>query len=166
MSLIRHKSSKYISVILAVLIIGIAGYVIYGLFSDNNSTIGQSENGYRVDKEPIINRFPKLGNFEKCYWKADTIGKNSRLSAPAPSSYWMKGFVILNSKELDTFKSQYKWLDVENSWKPSLDADILKVQSLKWSYSEDFNNYIKSSSYVGKFYLDVENGIVFFDVQK
>ena len=52
------------------------------------------------------------------------------------------------------------------NWSPSLDDAFLNVDSFDWTYSEDFNNYVMSSDYVGKFYLDLENGIIFFDVQK
>lgn len=163
MSLIKQKSSdKYVILIIVLLISGVLGYTVFSMIGKDNSTIVKTENGYRVDKEPIKNRFPKLGQFEKCYWKADTVGE----SGIGPSAYWMKGFVLLNSKDFDAFKAKYKWSNVENGWTPSLDANILKIQSFKWSYSREFDNYIKSSSYVGKFYLDFQNGIVFFDVQK
>ncbi|OPX44460.1 hypothetical protein CLHUN_17590 [Ruminiclostridium hungatei] len=162
MNLIKRKSSRYILLIVAFLIIGVVGYTLYSMVADTNSTIGKTENGYRVDKDPITSRFPNVGQFDKCYWKADTIGK----SGVGPSSYWMKGFVVLKREDFEAFKTQYKWLDVESGWKPSLDTSILNIQSFKWSFSTEFDNYIKSASYVGKFYLDLENGIVFFDVQK
>ncbi len=162
MNFIKHKSSRYIVLIVALMIIGIAGYTVYSMVSGGSNETGKTENGYRVDKEPITNRFSKLGQFDKCYWKADTVGKSSA----GPSPYWMKGFVILHSEDFETFKSQYKWRDVESGWKPSLDAGILNIQPYKWSYSAEFDNYIKSANYVGKFYLDLENGIVFFDIQK
>lgn len=118
--------------------------------------------GYRVDKEPIIKRFEGLGNFSKCYWKADIIGKSNF----GPTSYWMKGFVVLNNGDFKKFKEQYKWCDVEGGWGPSLDTKVLEVQDFKWVYNEEFNNFINSSGYIGEFYLDLVNGIVFFDIQK
>jgi hypothetical protein len=163
MDINKSKSSRYIILVVLLLVLGIVGYTLYYcMVADRNSTIGKTENGYRVDKAPINNRFPKLGQFEKCYWKADTIGKSS----VGPSSYWMKGFVVLNNEEYKAFKTQYKWIEVENGWKPSLNAGVLNIKSLKWSFSTEFDNYIKTSDYVGKFYLDLEKGIVFFDVQK
>lgn len=162
-----EKKKKFIISIFIIIAIAISGCVIYNLLQKNNTTsLGKVENGYRVDVEPIKKHFPNLGVVEKVFWKADTIGISKRGSVPAPSSYWMKGFVVINGEEANKLKSKYKWEDMESSWKPSLDTEILKVKSLKWSYSEDFDNYIKSSDYVGKFYLDLKNGIVFFDVQR
>ncbi len=138
------------------------------IINENNSSgqNWQTVNGFRIEKEPIINRFPLLNDFRKCYWKADIIGNNERITVPGPSSYWMKGFVFLYSKEIEKYKTQYKWTDCEENWKPSLDTEILNTEDLNWSYSEDFNNYIKYSNYVGEFYFDIKNGILFFDIQK
>lgn len=44
--------------------------------------------------------------------------------------------------------------------------EILKVNSSKWSYSEDFDSFIKSSDYVGNFYFNLSNGILFFDIER
>ncbi len=158
----KLKTGRYVVVVIALMIIAITGYILYCMVADSTSTIGKTENGYRVDKDPIASRFPKIGQFDKCYWKADTIGK----SGVGPSSYSMKGFVVLKRESFETFRTQYKWLEAESGWKPSQDTDILNMQAFKWAHSAEFDNYIKSANYVGKFYLDLENGIVFFDVQK
>ncbi len=160
------KKKIVISIFIIVVAIAISGCAIYNLFKNNNISLGEVENGYRVDIEPIKKRFPNLVDVEKVFWKADTIETPKRGSVPAPTSYWMKGFVVLKDKEVDTIKSKYKWLDMESSWKPSLDTEILKVKSLKWSYSEDFDSFIKSSDYVGNFYFNLSNGILFFDIER
>lgn len=120
----------------------------------------------RYDKEPLLSRFPLIGNIEKCYWEADVIGKSSLFTAPSPSSYWMKGYIFLSKLDIDNIKSQYKWVSVENDWKPSLDESILNFKSLKWQYSQEYNDYIKPVTFFGKFYLNFEHGIVCFEVEK
>lgn len=139
-----------------------------GLIQYNSNFRGTDNNDdkWRTDKKPIMDRFPNIGNFDNCYWKANTSAENTRLSTPGPTSYWMKGFIILNEKDFDNFKIQYKWNDTSVNWQPLLDTSILQMKSFKWKYSEEFNSKIKSSSYVGQFYLDFENGIIYFDIQK
>lgn len=146
-----------------ILVIVFLSLILYSFFNQSTKSNG---NNWRTEKQPIADRFSILGNFDKCYWKADTIGENSRLSVPGPTAYWMKGFVILSGEDFKNLKEKYKWDDVNVTWEPSLDTKILNIKTFKWTYSEEFNNINKSSGFVGKFYLDLQNGIVFFDVQK
>lgn len=122
------------------------------------------ENGYRIDKQPIIDRFPKLGDFKKCYWMADIIGDTGIMLGP--TSYWMKGFVLINQKKYDTFRKKYKWKNQRSDWEPSLDTDILGKKTFKWAFSADFNNYVITNSYFGYFYLDLKNKIIYFDISQ
>jgi hypothetical protein len=71
--------------VIVALIIVIA--VTIAVISNNNSNIKTNSNEFKDDIKAITNKFPNLGNIEKCYWKADIIGENSRNSSPAPSSY-------------------------------------------------------------------------------
>jgi hypothetical protein len=125
----------------------------------------QTSSGYRIDKEPIKNRFPKLGKFEKCYWKADIIGdKSSRV--PGPTPYWMKGFVFISKESLEDFEKNFSWTPVKENWKPSLGTDILAIDTFEWLISDGFNEFIKPPSFFGNFYLDKVNGIIYFDIAK
>ncbi len=122
------------------------------------------ENGYRIDKQPIINRFPKLGDIKKCYWKEDTSEQSGIMIGP--TSYWMEGFVFINQKKYDAFRKNYKWKNQRSDWEPQLDTDILGKKTFKWAFSEDFNNYMISNNYEGYFYLDLKNKIIYFDIQQ
>lgn len=157
---------KLMQYIVLLIFISAVAIMLYSILDKGNGNMNTNKDEIRTDKEPISSRFPNLGEFNNCYWKADIIDENNRVSVPGPSSYWMKGFIVLNSKEVNSLKNVFKWSAVKSNWKPSLYTNILNLKTFKWSYSEDFNNYIMSASYVGKFYMDLENGIVFFDVQK
>jgi hypothetical protein len=121
---------------------------------------------WRTDKEPIQNRFPNIGDFKKCYWKADLVNKNNRITVPAPTSYWMKGFVYLEESSIETLKNQYNWYRTDKDWKPSYDEPIRKSNTLEWYFSEEYNNYILPSNYFGKLYLNFEYNILFFEVEE
>ncbi len=163
MNPLRHRAVRYVALAAALLAACIAGLALHDpLMYGHNPPIGETQDGYRVDREPLLTRFPRLGPFEKCYWQADIVGK----PGIGPTPYWMKGFVVLDRVEFAAFRTRYQWTDVESGWEPSLDTAILGVQSFRWSYSQAFDSYMHSASWVGRFYLDLENGIVFFDVEK
>ena len=119
---------------------------------------------FKTEQDAITSRFPKIGDFTACYWKADAIG-DSRLSI-GPTPYWMKGFVVLGKDNFEDLKKDFQWVRVDDSWNPSLDVSVLKENSFQWAICKAFDSYVMSSDYVGNFYLDFENGILFFDVQQ
>lgn len=121
---------------------------------------------WQTDKQQISTMFPKLENFDKCLWKIKIL-RDPRFAGP--SSRWTKGFIFLDSETLSKYKAAYKWTDMPDGWKPSLDTEVLKTKELKWSHSDDFDSFVFSSasfSSVGHLYIDVKNGVLFFDVQK
>ncbi|MCL6592120.1 MAG: hypothetical protein K6U80_19505 [Firmicutes bacterium] len=152
-------------VLLMIAFVVITAFLITYYFMNKSGNIKQNTtNGYQTDIEPIRNRFPKLCGIKQVFWKAGLISKTNNV--PGPSSYWMKGFIVLNKEEYVKLAREYKWTMVESSWKPDLNSTILGKNIYRWSFSNDFNEYIKPSSFFGKFYLDLENGIIFFNVEK
>ena len=111
-----------------------------------------------------MDRFPGLGNFIECYWEAEKIGVDTLFSPPAPSSYWMKGYVILEKEVFNDFKKKYKWDLMDREWRPSFHVDAISIESPNWGFSNEFNNYIKTASFMGEFYLEFNNGIIYFEV--
>ncbi|MDQ0114609.1 hypothetical protein [Paenibacillus harenae] len=43
---------------------------------------------YKTDIEPLVSRFPNIGEINDSYWAADTYGGDF-----GPTSYWMKGYI-------------------------------------------------------------------------
>ena len=116
---------------------------------------------YRSDTEPIKKRFPELGNFKKCYWKANTIGRTNF----GPVSYWMKGFVCLEEEKFEEIKNEDLWENKESNWNPEIGTEILNFSEYEWLKSDTFSSKISGSEFIGKFYLDVKNKIIYFDVE-
>lgn len=127
---------------------------------------GETSTEFKTNKDSITGRFPKLGDFQKCYWKGGVIGEVGRYAAPGPTPYWIKGFVVLNDADFQAYKKNYNWTAKESNWSPDLDTAVLGFDTFKWNYSEDFNRFIKPPSFFGKFYLDMEHGVIYFDVTK
>ena len=150
----------------SILIIIIFILVIVQSISNKPNGDFHYENGYRIDQEPIKSRFPELGNFKSCYWKGGSESNNYR-TVPGPSTYWMKGFVVLDSNTFNKFKNNYDWNNMDKNWEPTVGSEVLKIQSFDWRNSEEFDESIFNSSidYVGDFYLDFNNGVVYFDIE-
>ncbi|CAM4472231.1 hypothetical protein [Paenibacillus typhae] len=60
-------------------------------------------------------------------------------------------------------KDAYTWETV--SLKPRLEYDF-KDETQKWSYSSEFDYYIKASNYVGKVYLDLNSDTLYFEIEQ
>jgi len=65
-----NRNIKIFMLILFSIIIlaGAAIFAVGSLSKDN-----KQQEVIRTDKEPIINRFPNIGDFEKCYWKSGVM---------------------------------------------------------------------------------------------
>lgn len=116
---------------------------------------------YRTDMQPLIDRFGKTVNIESCFWKADIIG-NRRLGF---SSYWMKGFIMIDDKTLTEIKNKYHLIKVDLKFEKGMTPAITNFDSFEWKYNKELSHEIAGSSFVGEFYIDVINGILYFDLE-
>ncbi|MNB96837.1 hypothetical protein D3C75_440530 [compost metagenome] len=146
-----HTMQKLISLgVILVLLIGISLYSGY--------SSGQAEISYRTDIKPISERFPNLAGIDKVFWSGSSIGGDF-----GPTNYWMRGYVFLSQAASTALKQDYTW---ENALIiPELQYDF-KGKLQHWSSSEDFDAYIKSSSYAGNFYFDHKRNVLYFDVER
>ena len=116
---------------------------------------------YREDIEPISNRFPLIVGIESCFWKADSIGS----FGIGPSSYWMKGFLVLSDGAGTELTNLYEWEDAEIVFPVGMNPDITGLTNFQWSYSREFSDDVKGSSFVGDFFFDVKMGVIYFDLE-
>lgn len=113
---------------------------------------------YRTDIEPIKSRFPLLTDIHKVYWSSEVISNSF-----GPTSYWMKGYVFLDQTSMTDLKERYSW-ETANI-KPKMKYHF-SGETQKWSYSEEFNNFIKTSNYIGKFYMDLNGDSIYFEIEQ
>ncbi|MFC3800894.1 hypothetical protein [Cohnella sp. GCM10012308] len=114
----------------------------------------------RTHIQPVLDRFPSLEQIDETYWQADSIGENRF----GPSSYWMKGYAYLKSGVAQKFKNSYVWSDVTLTTSFPLVND--EGQEHHWKYSDQFNNDIKSLNYIGNFYFDIQNELIYFEIER
>lgn len=148
----------YTVIILTVIVVAIS-FIVINLTNSTNKSVK-----IRTDKKAITSRFPNIGEFEKCYWKGDVLGKNVNRGVPGPTSYWMSGFVEIDKNKLTTFIEKYKMQQLSESPKLKFKPKNYDESISKWYYSDMFNDYIISPGFTGKFYIDTENSIIYFNV--
>ncbi|MNE38425.1 hypothetical protein D3C80_1323220 [compost metagenome] len=144
------KRKKRILAGITLLLIAALGFTL------NSPT--KHETKYSTDIEPISNRFPNLKNIQRVYWSGKIISDGF-----GPTSYWMRGYVFLDHASIMNLKATYTWEIV--SLKPKLDYDF-HGKTQKWSYSSEFDFFIMSTNYVGKFYLDVNSDTLYFEIEQ
>ncbi len=125
----------------------------------------------RTEKQPLLDRFSLLEDFESCLWQSAVI--SNRSFDIGPTSYWMQGYIVLNKEQFKDFKENYDWKEkdlIVNNEKFSLkngksvpEID-LNLDDCNWTYSDKFNEKILGN-FIGEFYLDLNNKVLFFDVE-
>lgn len=135
--------------------------ILYFYFSIDNIPKVDS-NVTRTEKQPILDRFQKLNNVSRSYWKAGVIGQTNF----GPTPYWMKGILELVKDDALRFSNDFEWEDVPHSWKPSFEVEQINLNDSEWSQSKDFNRYFLPAGYVGTFYLERHKGMIYFEIEK
>lgn len=146
---------KNIIIFFCVITVIVATSILVLSFNSKDESIE-----YKTDIEPIVNRFPNIGEIKNSYWKADTYGRDF-----GPTSYWMKGYIYPVESEVEKFKKSFTW-QLTPDWNPEFESILSISDTQQWAYSEEFNSYIKSSNFIGEFHMDLRNGVIYFDVQK
>ena len=143
---------------IAIFSVGI-GYFLFKTVIGVGLSTAISPDEFRTEIQPITNRFPKLEKVESVYWKAGPIGKNQF----GPDSYWMKGYVYLDKGSISSIKASYDDWEEVNGLKP---LAVAQEHEPQWLFSSEFDRFIRTSTFVGKFYLDANNDVLYFEFER
>lgn len=154
----NKKIIWFIILTVVVLIIGVGGVNVI-----LNSRVAQDleKIEYKTDVQPLINRFGKTIDIESCFWKSDTIGKTNF----GPSSYWMKGFIKISQENLMELKTKHPMMKAEVHFEKGISPYITGFSNFDWKYNKELSREIAGAGFVGDFYLDINNGIFYFDLE-
>lgn len=150
---------KYVIIICGVMFIALIAIIASQTIFQNSEDATDME--YRTDMKPIKDRFPDIPDFSECHWKAHTIGKTSF----GPTNYWMRGFLCLSEKDFQKILTDYEWSADSVVFPNDVNPSITGEGDFNWHSSKDFQSMILRQSYVGSIYLDITNGILYFDVE-
>jgi hypothetical protein len=128
------------------------------IFKDNKDVENMD---YKTERIPIENRFPDIPNFVECYWKSDTIGKANF----GPTNYWMRGFIILEEGALQKISSEYEWSATNIDFPVGIAPNVTGKTDFSWHFNKDFQLLVLRQKFIGYIFLDITNGIIYFDVE-
>ncbi len=119
----------------------------------------------RTDREPIVKRFPRLGDFVAVHWQGSAAGRDTG-GVPGPSDVRIQAFVNLKPDDVAASLSRYEWSPAPAAWGASLSAELRQYAPTggTWRLNEQFAKDVRTSRYSGAVYLDTTGGTVFLDV--
>jgi hypothetical protein len=144
----------FCTIILVVFIL----FFISSFIKDN-----KQEEAIKTDKEAIINRFPNIGDIKKCYWKSGLMGSGGRW-VPGPSDYWVKGFIEIDADKVKYFIEKYDMKVLNEKIQLAFVPENYDNTISKWFHSKEFNDFIKEPRFLGNFYIDSVNNMIYFEV--
>lgn len=120
----------------------------------------------RTDREPLVKRFPKLGNFIQAHWQGWILGDTGRGGVPGPTDTAIQGLIELSPQDLQAAKTGYTWAPAPHGWESGVNSELRPYLSPSgtWQASDQFTSDVTGTGYHGKVYLDLTGGTVFLDV--
>ena len=146
---------KKITVLFIILII------TAGVIFRCQNQINRETTDYRTDIQPLADRFGENIEIKSCFWKANVIGRD--LVGPTP--YWMKGFIIINNDTLEKIENEYDLAEIKINFDEDVNPAVTGFNDFKWCYNDELSKKIKGAGFVGEFYIDTNNGVLYFDLE-
>ena len=151
------KNKKIIWIVISVIVV----FVVLNIFFNSKKTLNMERIAYKTETQPLIDRFGKAINVESCFWKAGTTGK----TVLGPSSYWMKGFIKISREDLMEIQKKYPLTKTEICFEKGISPDITGFSDFDWHYNKNLSHDITGGDFIGEFYLDINNGVFYFDAE-
>lgn len=123
--------------------------------------INKKNTEYRTDIQPLADRFGENIEIKSCFWKANVIGRDSI----GPTSYWMKGFIIINNDTLEKIENEYDLAKIKINFDEDVNPAVTGFNDFNWCYNDELSKKIKGAGFIGDFYIDTNNGVLYFDLE-
>lgn len=137
--------------------------IIIGIFlcSCGNKNNGINSDPLRTDAAPITSRFSEFSTARAFFWKGGILG-DARV--PGPSTYYIKGFVVLTDEDKKSINEKYDFVKTEVQFEKSMEPNVTGFSEFEWTENEEFTESILGLTFGGAVYFDAVNGIVYLDV--
>ncbi len=144
------------------LILAVAGCAEAGTPAERATSVSAAP--IRTDREPIVKRFPALGDFTEVHWLAATPGGDSRV--PGPTDTTIQAVMVLQPQTAEAAAGGYEWEPAEEGWDAALDAGLREYlpDGASWQTSEQWAEEVRTPQYHGLVHLDPASGTVVLSV--
>lgn len=117
---------------------------------------------YHTNLEPLQNWFPALGAIEQAHWKRSVFGRGLA-SCIGPTCYRLTGFAVCDAGERLWNR---KYSEVSGTDFPDgIDPEITGFTEFQWRKYPDFTEEMLGNHYIGLVLIDIQKGLVYFDVE-
>lgn len=82
-----------------------------------------------------------------------------------PTPYWMKGFIIINNDTLEKIENEYDLAETKINFDEDVNPEVTGFNSFNWCYNGELSRKIKGAGFIGEFYIDTNNGVLYFDLE-
>lgn len=124
--------------------------------SDMTSAIETAE--VRTDRQPIADRFPRLGSFVDTHWAGGRLGDDS---APGPSSYFIEAVVTLSPDDVARLTSEYEFAPAPTAPRPPASLVPFVAGSSPWSTSPELESGFGPSDWVSRVFVRLDDGVAY-----
>lgn len=139
-----------------VVLVGVVGYRLLtnGEAMETTSAAKSGTGELRTDLDPLVKRFPVLGEPAKARWMSGTYGRSD---VPGPSTYWIDAVVSLAPEKVEQLRSAYS--PVSEGKTPDV-ADGMREQVPAGPFltGESLNAAFDHERWYASAYLDPKTG--------
>jgi hypothetical protein len=102
----RRRVIVVAAVTAAAVLVGVAGYRVLtdGDAAETGGAVKSGTGELRSDLDPLVKRFPVLGEPSEARWMSGTYGRSD---VPGPSTYWIDAVVTLAPEKVEQLRSAY-----------------------------------------------------------
>jgi hypothetical protein len=120
----------------------------------------------RTDRDPVAERFPRLGDFNEVHWLGWRIGSDSGRGVPGPSDVMIQAFVELRAEEFESTRDGYEWQQPPDGWTENIAEELHPYvpETGDWGYNERYASEVRTAQYGGGVYLNLATGTVYLNL--
>ncbi|MEV7236561.1 hypothetical protein AB0N06_22000 [Streptomyces sp. NPDC051020] len=113
------------------------------------------------DKEPVLERFPELGDITAVEWVTKDFGRPSEMAGP--TDFRVSGVAQLAKADAERLQQEHDWVPTGEA--PATLAGISSrvPRGVAWKVSEGFTSQVTGGAFEATFFLDPEAGVMVFD---
>jgi hypothetical protein len=124
--------------------------------SDMTSAIETAE--VRTDRNPIADRFPRLGSFVDTHWVGGRVGDDR---APGPSTYFIEAVVTVSPEDVARLGSKYGFNPAPAAPQPPASLVPFVEGSGPWSTSTELEEGFGPSDWVSDVFIRLDDGVAY-----
>ncbi len=128
--------------------------------SDMTSAIETAE--VRTDREPIADRFPRLGSFVDAHWVGGRLGDDR---APGPSTYFIEAVVTLGPDDAARLASRYDFTRASAPPQPPASLAPWIESGGPWSISAELESGFGPSDWVSNVFVRLDDGVAYISAR-